>query len=247
MRLCPKKIGGGEPAAFALPFSRSHEGARKTVAEPQNTIPPHASSALEHWEQVYRTRQSTDVSWYRPHLERSLAYIEAAAPNHNSHIFDVGGGASTLVDDLLARGYRHLLVLDLSQAALETARGRLGEAAQDVVWLQGDVRTVALEPQSAEVWHDRAVFHFLTDEADRAAYVRQVVRTLKPGGHLIVATFALDGPARCSGLPVARYDADGLQQEFGGAFQREAHATDAHATPGGNVQPFVYCHFKRVD
>lgn len=216
------------------------------MADPQHPISPKAASAHEHWEQVYRTRPSTEVSWYRPHLERSLAFIEAASMNHDSRILDVGGGASTLVDDLLARGYRHLSVLDLSQAALETARSRLGGAAQGVAWLQGDVRTVALEPQSAQVWHDRAVFHFLTDEADRASYVRQVLHTLKPGGHLVVATFALNGPERCSGLSVARYDADGLQKVFGGAFRLMAHADDAHATPAGTVQPFVYCHFQRV-
>jgi SAM-dependent methyltransferase len=217
------------------------------VAGPQRPISPNPSSVHEHWEKVYRTRPSTEVSWYRPHLERSLAFIETAAPDRDSCILDVGGGASTLMDDLLVRGYRRLSVLDVSQAALDTARGRLGEAAQDVAWLQGDVRTVALEAQSTAVWHDRAVFHFLTDEADRAAYVRQVLRTLKPDGHLIVATFAPDGPTRCSGLPVVRYDAPGLQQVFGGTFRLKAHATEAHATPGGNVQPFVYCHFERTD
>ena len=214
------------------------------MAEPARDGEP---SVHAHWERVYRTRQSNEVSWYRPHLERSLAFIEAAVPHRDARILDAGGGASTLVDDLLARRYRHVGVLDLSQAALEVCRVRLGDAARDVAWLHGDVRTLALEAGSIDLWHDRAVFHFLIEEADRAAYVRRVVQTLKPGGHLVVATFALDGPARCSGLPVVRYDADSLQQVFGPEFRLEGQANDAHTTPSGNIQSFFYCHFRRVD
>ncbi len=217
------------------------------MSDPRNpAAPTEASDTPAHWEQVYRTRQSTDVSWYRPHLERSLAFIDAAAPDRDARVLDVGGGASTLVDDLLARGYRHLSVMDLSEAALRTAADRLGASTDGVAWLHGDVRSVALDPQSIDVWHDRAVFHFLTDAADRTAYVNQLRRALKPQGHLIIATFALDGPQRCSGLPVVRYDAAGLQQVFGDAFGLVTTTADAHVTPGGNVQSFVYCHFTRV-
>lgn len=216
------------------------------MPSPQNPASTDASNTAEHWEQAYRARPSTQVSWYRPHLERSLAFINAAASDRGARILDVGGGASTLVDDLLAQGFRHLSVLDLSDEALRTARDRLGAAAGGVAWLHGDVRTIALEPQSLDLWHDRAVFHFLTDEADRAAYVRQVVHALKPGSSLVIATFAPDGPTRCSGLPVVRYDAAGLAQVFGAAFRLEAEAAEAHATPGGSVQSFLYCHFARV-
>lgn len=213
---------------------------------PQNPASDDAPSAPDHWERVYRTRPSTDVSWYRPHLDRSLAFIEAAAPDRGARILDVGGGASTLVDDLLARGYRHLSVLDLSDAALQTARDRLGAAAGGVAWLHDDARTVALAAESLDVWHDRAVFHFLTEAEDRAAYVRRAVHAVRPGGHLVIATFAPDGPERCSGLPVVRYDAAALAQAFGAAFRLEDQAADAHATPGGTVQSFLYCRFARV-
>ncbi|TDR45604.1 methyltransferase family protein [Tahibacter aquaticus] len=200
----------------------------------------------DHWEQVYRTRPSDEVSWYRPHLERSLSFIQAASPDHHARILDVGGGASTLVDDLVAQGYQNLSVLDLAEAALQQARDRLGESASAVKWISADVRTVSFDSHSIDLWHDRAVFHFLTDEADRASYVRQVTAALKPGGHLVIATFAPDGPTRCSGLEVVRYDATGLAQVFGQAFRLEAQAADAHTTPNGNTQSFVYCRFVRV-
>lgn len=212
------------------------------MADPQNP----SSDASAHWEQVYQTRPATEVSWFRPHLERSLALIEAAAPQREARILDVGGGASTLVDDLLARGYRHLSVLDLSAAALRTARDRLGALATGVNWLQADARSTGLDAQSIDVWHDRAVFHFLTDEADRTAYVREVTRVLKPGGHLIIATFALDGPQQCSGLPVVRYDAGGLARVFGDGFRLEAQAAEAHTTPGGKLQSFIQACFSRI-
>lgn len=204
------------------------------------------SEPSAHWEQVYQTRASTEVSWFRPHLETSLAFIETAAPQSDARILDVGGGASTLVDDLLARGYQRVTVLDFSTAALQTARDRLGAAAGAVNWLHADARNTGIKAQSIDLWHDRAVFHFLTEAADRTAYVQEVMRVLKPGGRLVIATFALDGPQRCSGLPVVRYDDDALATVFDGGFQLEAHAADAHTTPGGNVQSFVYAHFKRI-
>ena len=166
--------------------------------------------ARQHWERVYRTKQPTEVSWYAPHLDVSLRIIEEAAPARASRIIDVGGGEATLVDDLLERGYRDVSVLDVSATALDVAKARLGESADDVDWLCGDVTAFPFTRHQYDVWHDRAVFHFLTDQRDRAAYVRQVVHAVKPGGHVIVATFGPEGPTKCSGLDVVRYDPDAL-------------------------------------
>jgi SAM-dependent methyltransferase len=190
---------------------------------------PAAVNPGSHWDSVYRSKRPDQVSWYRPHLETSLRLIERAAPGRGARILDVGGGESTLVDDLLARGYRHVSVLDVSSAALEVARERLGADADKVTWLCGDVTTCAFTRQY-DVWHDRAVFHFLTRPGDRTAYVRQVARAVKPGGHVIVATFGPAGPAQCSGLEVVRYDADALHDEFGANFRLGApHRAASHA------------------
>lgn len=195
-----------------------------------------------HWEKVYRTKQPTEVSWYRPHLDVSLQLIEEAAPNRDAHIIDVGGGESTLVDDLLIRGYRSLSVLDVSATALTVAKERLGDKADQINWLCGDVTTFALPRQQYDVWHDRAVFHFLTEAEDRDAYVRAALRAVKPGGHVIVATFAEDGPTQCSGLPVMRYSPDQLHAEFGARFTLLRHDKESHHTPFGTVQEFTYCY-----
>jgi len=198
--------------------------------------------ARSHWEKVYRTRQPTEVSWYRPHLEISLQLIEAAAADRGAHIIDVGAGESTLVDDLLERGYRNLHAMDLSSTALDVAKVRLGARADKVDWLCGDVTDFSFARHSFDVWHDRAVFHFLTDPADRAAYVGQVVHAVKPGGHVIVATFGPEGPTKCSGLDVIRYSPDSLHDAFGARFQLAAHRTELHRTPAGLVQQFTYCY-----
>jgi SAM-dependent methyltransferase len=195
-----------------------------------------------HWDKVYRTKKEDEVSWYRPHLEISLDLIGAAAPNLDARIVDVGGGESTLVDDLLARGYRNLAVLDVSATALEVTRDRLGATAGQVDWLCGDVTTYAFAEHEYDVWHDRAVFHFLTDPGDRAAYVRQVARAVRPGGHVIVAAFGPEGPVKCSGLDVVRYDPDTLHDQFGAKFQLVKHLTELHQTPQGKIQQFVYCY-----
>jgi SAM-dependent methyltransferase len=195
-----------------------------------------------HWEKVYRTRQPTEVSWYRAHLERSLELIEDAAPGRETRIIDVGGGESTLVDDLLARGYGRLQVLDISPTAIAVARERLGAYADRIDWLCGDVTTVALPHHGYDVWHDRAVFHFLTAAQDRAAYVRQVAHAVRPGGHVIVATFGPEGPTKCSGLEVVRYDPERLHGAFGARFELRRHLTELHQTPAGAVQQFVYCY-----
>lgn len=199
-----------------------------------------------HWERVYGTRATDSVSWYQPHADRSLRLIEQAGIGPEAALIDVGGGASTLVDDLLARGFRDLTVLDLSEAALQAARKRLGARADAVQWRVADITTAALPAHGIDLWHDRAVFHFLTAPADRQAYVRQVLRSVRPGGHVIVATFAEDGPLQCSGLPVMRYDADGLHAEFGAAFTLVGHEREAHHTPLGTTQQFTYCYCRKA-
>jgi 2-polyprenyl-3-methyl-5-hydroxy-6-metoxy-1,4-benzoquinol methylase len=195
-----------------------------------------------HWEKVYRTKRPNEVSWYRPHLEVSLQLIEDAAPNRDAQIIDVGGGESTLVDDLLTRGYRKISILDVSLTALDVAKERLGDRADTVNWLCGDVTTFAFTRHQYDAWHDRAVFHFLTESKERAAYVRQVAHAVKPGGHVIVATFGPEGPTQCSGLDVVRYDPNALHDEFGPSFQLVKHLTELHQTPAGAIQQFTYCY-----
>lgn len=195
-----------------------------------------------HWEQVYQSKAADAVSWFRPHLERSLSLIEKAAPDRAMSVIDVGGGESTLVDDLLGAGHLDVSVLDISQAAIDATRQRLGPAGNAVAWWVGDVTQVALPEARYDVWHDRAVFHFLTDFAQRQAYVRLVMHAVKPGGHVIVATFGPEGPSKCSGLDVVRYDADGLHGEFGDAFRLVESATEVHETPFGTSQQFIYCY-----
>ncbi len=197
----------------------------------------------QHWENVYGTKPPDQVSWFRPHLEISLALIERVAQgNPSASIIDVGGGASTLVDDLIERGYRNLTVLDISQAALDVAQKRLGKAAESVRWLRADVAQSSLPSRSFDVWHDRAVFHFLTTPEERLAYVRNVTLAVKPGGHVVVSTFGPEGPAKCSGLDVMRYDAESLHQEFGSRFHLVESSKEFHHTPFGTTQQFVYCY-----
>ncbi|WP_306476157.1 class I SAM-dependent methyltransferase [Methyloversatilis sp.] len=198
-----------------------------------------------HWEDVYARKAPDSVSWFQPHAQHSLDLIARTGLMRDAAIIDVGGGASTLVDDLLARGYHDLTVLDLSAAALDAAQARLGDEARRVSWVEADITEVDLPAQRYDLWHDRAVFHFLTDAAQRQAYVEQVLRAVKPGGHVIVATFAEDGPDRCSGLPVMRYGADALHAEFGAPFELLEHSRETHHTPGGAVQQFVYCYCRR--
>jgi SAM-dependent methyltransferase len=201
----------------------------------------------QHWEHVYRTKRPTEVSWYAPHLETSLRLIEDAAPDRDAAIIDVGGGEATLIDDLLDRGYRHVSILDVSATALDVAKDRLGERAAGVEWLSGDVLAFPIPRHKYDVWHDRAVFHFLTDPDHRAAYVRQVAHAVKPGGHVIVATFGPEGPTKCSGLDVVRYGPDALHDEFGPAFRLVRHETELHRTPADAIQQFTYCYCKTSD
>ena len=194
-----------------------------------------------HWETVYRNKAVEEVSWYRPHLEVSLRLIADSAPSASSAIIDVGGGEATLVDDLVAQGYSDVTVLDISPAAIDVAKSRLGMSAAAVHWITGDITAVELEPARYDVWHDRAVFHFLTSAGDRAAYVRQIARSVRPGGHVIVATFGPDGPDKCSGLDVVRYDAEHLHGEFGPKFRLLDSVRELHETHWGTHQQFMYC------
>lgn len=200
----------------------------------------------DHWEKVYTSKATDAVSWFQPHADLSVGLIKATGAAHDAAIIDVGGGASTLVDDLLADGYTDLTVLDLSAAALAAARSRLGPRGSAVRWIAADITRADLPANRYDIWHDRAVFHFLTAPEQRAAYVQAVFRAVKPGGHVIVATFAEDGPEQCSGLPVMRYRADQLHDQFGDAFTLLRHQKEAHHTPSGTVQQFVYCYCRRT-
>jgi len=195
-----------------------------------------------HWDKIYTQKAPDQVSWYRPHLEASLALIEETGARPSASIIDVGAGESTLVDDLVARGYSNLTVLDISEAAVAASKKRLGDAAERVRWLVADITQVELESGAFDAWHDRAVFHFLTAEADRRAYVRQVVHSVKRGGHVIISAFGPEGPTRCSGLEVVRYDAESLHAEFGSNFQLISSSRQLHETPFGTTQQFLYCH-----
>jgi ubiquinone/menaquinone biosynthesis C-methylase UbiE len=196
-----------------------------------------------HWEAVYRDRAAEEVSWFQPSPELSLALIEAAGMPREAPLIDVGGGASRLVDRLLEAGYRNISVLDISAAALEQSRARLGAAAAAVRWLQADITRTEL-PDRYRLWHDRAVFHFLVGAQARAAYLQRLERHLAPGGQAIIATFSPDGPERCSGLPVQRYSAQSLAQTLGGRFRLLESRQELHTTPAGVEQAFVYCRFE---
>jgi SAM-dependent methyltransferase len=198
-------------------------------------------SVEAHWEAVFNSKAPDAVSWYRPHLEVSLELIARCAPGRSASIIDVGAGESTLVDDLLARGYEQISVLDVSKTAVEGTKKRLGRAAERVNWIVGDITEISLPPQAFDVWHDRAVFHFLVDPVQRHSYVQSVLQAVKPGGYVIVSTFGPDGPTKCSGLEVMRYDAEALHGEFGGRFRVEESSKEMHRTPWGTAQQFVYC------
>jgi SAM-dependent methyltransferase len=197
-----------------------------------------------HWETVYRTKDATSVSWYQETLSVSLAMIEGSGLGRGARIIDVGGGASTLVDRLIADGYERVAVLDTAPAALEQARMRLGACADRVEWLLEDV-TRWSPARKYDLWHDRAVFHFLTIGEDRRAYLAAMEAALAPQGQAIIATFALDGPEKCSGLPVMRYGPESLSRELGQDFVLLGEQRERHVTPAGVVQPFLYCRFRR--
>jgi 2-polyprenyl-3-methyl-5-hydroxy-6-metoxy-1,4-benzoquinol methylase len=200
--------------------------------------------ARSHWEHVHTTKDPDHVSWFRQHLERSQELIERAAPDRAASILDVGGGQSTLVDDLLMLGYENITVLEISQAALDALKKRVGRSGAAVQWICGDVTETMLTEASFDLWHDRAVFHFLTEPDQRRAYVERVKKTLKPGGSLIVSTFGPSGPEHCSGLATMRYDASSLTSEFGDRFRLVESSLDLHETPSGAVQQFLSCWYR---
>ncbi len=195
----------------------------------------------QHWESVYGAKSPTEVSWFQREATLSLRLIREIAPNRSAAILDVGGGASTLVDSLVSLDYSAVTVLDIAANALAAAQARLGTRAAGVRWMADDVLHAGLPDRSIDVWHDRAVFHFLLSEEDRRSYVEQVRRVVRRHGHVILATFAEDGPTRCSGLPVERYDAQRLHSQFGDEFRLLTTLREEHRTPSGGSQLFRYC------
>ena len=205
-----------------------------------------AASRQAHWDKVYNTKRENELSWFQENPAPSLDLIAKAAATSASSVIDVGGGASRLVDALVERGFRDVTVLDLSDAALMAAKARLLSRAEQVQWVVADV--TEWEPQrfAYDIWHDRAAFHFLTEECDRMAYVARLIKAVKPGGCAIIATFAPDGPERCSGLPVVRYDAERLRRVVGDAFELIETRRHEHRTPWGSEQRFQFSLFRRV-
>lgn len=195
-----------------------------------------------HWEHIYETKAPTQVSWYQEHARFSLQYIRNTGIRKTDAIIDVGGGASTLVDDLIADGYQSISILDVSAVALQLARQRLGRHAAAVNWIESDITQADLPGQAYDLWHDRAVFHFLTQAMDRQRYIDTVRRAVRVGGHIILATFAPDGPERCSGLDVVRYSPESLHHEFGRDFEMMDSTHETHHTPFGTEQKFIYCY-----
>ncbi len=194
---------------------------------------------LSHWSTVYQTRALDQVSWSQDDPALSLELMARAGLNPASRIIDVGSGASTLIDALLDQQVLHITALDLADAAFDKSRARLGARAEQVRWVVGDLLQTPLDA-TFDLWHDRAVFHFMTQAWQRQRYHAQLMAHLAPGGHVILATFALDGPERCSGLPVMRYDADGLMGELGPDFALMQARDEAHLTPWGATQCFTY-------
>ena len=203
-----------------------------------------ASNQQAHWENVYQTKGERDVSWFQETPEISLDLIRATGVDAAASIVDIGGGASRLVDALLDGGYRSVTVLDLSDKALATSRARLGVRAAQVNWVVADVTN--WPPTSTfDVWHDRAAFHFLTEPQDRRAYGECLRKAVRPGGHVIVGTFAPDGPERCSGLPVVRHDHTTIAEVLGSSFKLAEGRRHEHKTPGGAIQRFQFSRFRR--
>ena len=192
-----------------------------------------------HWEHVYSTKGPTEVSWYQGAPERSLQMIAATGIEPRAALIDVGGGASTLVDNLLGAGYADVTVLDVASTALAHSRARLGDAAKLVTWIEQDILHFAPD-RPYKLWHDRAVFHFLTEKDQQQNYIDVLQKAVEPGGHVILATFGPNGPECCSGLPVQRYSIDQMAAALGQAFELQTCNLEEHSTPTGSVQQFLY-------
>jgi len=245
MHALPRPLIAPDNPVFLLPPKRDSEPTFPRILGSAAEEPMESHDRQDHWQSVYTKKSESEVSWFQENPAPSLAMIEQTGAAPGSAIIDIGGGASRLVDRLVERDFRNVTVLDLSRAALEVAKARLGDGAAQVQWLVADV--TIWEPQDTyDIWHDRAAFHFLTDQADRAAYVARLGQAVRVGGHAIIATFALDGPERCSGLPVVRYDAASLGKTLGDRFELVATRSDAHATPWGSEQSFQFSLFRRV-
>lgn len=199
-----------------------------------------------HWDNIYQQKRPGEVSWYQAHLKVSLNLLANAGLRPSSRIIDVGGGASTLADDLLERGVENITVLDLSSQALAASKARLRERAARVQWIGGDITRLQLPQNQYDLWHDRAVFHFLTQPDDRRRYLDAMRGALMASGQLVMATFSLQGPPRCSGLEVIRYSPETLQAEFGSDFKLMETLEEEHQTPFNTAQRFVYCRFQRL-
>lgn len=203
-------------------------------------------SQKSHWEQVYASEPSDRLGWYKPRLQTSLSWIIELGLDANAPIIDVGGGASTLADDLLGAGHRSITVIDISANALSSAKERMGDKAESVTWLTGDITSIDLPDNHYDLWHDRAVFHFLTEPDQRQGYRDNLLRALKPDGRLIIATFAPEAPPKCSGLPVQRYSREDVEEMLGADFDLERHHKEMHITPGRVEQMYLYCQFRRA-
>jgi len=214
------------------------------MPEESTTPEPVAPTDRAHWEDRYSSKAVEELSWYEPHPQRSLELIQATGLGHEARILDVGGGASGLAAHLLGMGYTDVTVADISSAALAHAREALGGDAARVAWVEADVRTHDFG-RLYDLWHDRAVFHFMVSAADRAGYLNVLRRTLRPGGHLIIATFGPQGPTQCSGLPVQRYSAEDLESVLGADFTLASSSLSTHSTPSGARQQFLHAHLLR--
>ena len=200
----------------------------------------------QHWENIYTAQLPNQVGWYQDHPTQSLELIQASGIDYAAHIIDVGAGASTLVDCLLADGFRYITLLDITAAAFDHTRARLGDQAATVTWIEGDITRCPLPAAAYDLWHDRAVFHFLTEFEDQQRYVEAVRHGLKSGGHLVLAAFALDGPPKCSGLDVRRYSPATLQAVFGDDFSLSESRRHTHTTPAGTIQQYIFCRFRKA-
>lgn len=200
----------------------------------------------QHWQNVYSTKPVERLGWYKPHLDTSLAWITDLDLPRDRPVIDVGCGASTLVDDLLDAGFSEITALDISENALATVQERLGDRSAEVEWIASDITTVELPEATYQLWHDRAVMHFLTEPAERARYRQQLLDALRPGGHVIIGVFSPEAPPRCSGLPVQRYALNDLVELLGERFELLRNANELHITPGGVEQAYLFCHFAKI-